>query len=91
MFGAGLHEDRAPFRDPHGLALDLEHTITFEHHIDLVVRVRLLPIFRLRGHKHVDAELEARRLMDNLVAAGGGYETILDLRDAEGVHGDRPY
>ena len=80
MFGAGLHEDRAPFRDPHGLALDLEHAVAFEHHIDLVVRVRLLPI-RLRGHKHVDAELEARRLMDNLVAAGGGYETILDLRE----------
>ena len=59
MFGAGLHEDRAPFRDPYGLALDLEHAIALEHHIDLVVRVRLLPI-RLRGHKHVDAELEAR-------------------------------
>jgi hypothetical protein len=29
--------------------------------------------------------------VDDLVAATGGYETILDLRDAERVQRGRPY
>jgi hypothetical protein len=89
MVGASLHEHGASFRDRHGLALDLEDAAAFEHDVDLVVLVRLLAI-RLGRHKHVDAELEARRFVDDLVAASGGYETFLDLRDAEAVHRGDP-
>jgi len=47
--------------------------------------VRLLAV-GFRRDEHVNAELEARRLVHDLVAAGGGYETVLDFRDPECMH-----
>jgi hypothetical protein len=85
----GLDEYGAPLRHRHGLALDLEHAASFENDVHLVVLVGLLAV-GLGRDQNVDAELEARRLVDDLVAAGRGYETILGLRNAEGVHGGDP-
>ena len=50
------------------LALDLEGSFAFEHDVDLVVGVRLLPV-RFRGNQDVDADLEAGRLVDDLIAS----------------------
>ena len=90
MVGAGLDEHRHSFSDRYRLALDLERAAPFEHDVDLVVCVWLLAV-GLGGDEHVDAELEPWRFVDDLVAATGGYETILYLRDAERVQRGRPY
>ena len=52
----GRHEDGVPLPQVHRLALDVELPGSLEHHVDLVVVVRLLPV-RLRCDEHVDAEL----------------------------------
>jgi hypothetical protein len=46
--------------------------------------VRLLAV-GFRRDEHLDAELEARRLVDYLVVAAGGYETVFDFPDTESV------
>lgn len=66
---------------------------TFEDHVDLNVFVRLLA--GLGCDQDVDANLDARRLVDDLVTAGAGGEASLDgaapetdaLRSRSLVHG----
>jgi len=82
VLGAGLDEDGRAFGHRHRFLLYLEHPASFEDDVDLVVFVGLLAV-GFGSNEDVDAELLARRLVDDLVAAAGGYETILDLRDAE--------
>jgi hypothetical protein len=64
------------------LALDLERPAAFEDVVDLVVLVRLLAV-RLRCDEDVDADLEAWRGVDDLVAALAGGEAVADGADAE--------
>src|SRR5207249_395440 len=45
---------------------------------------------RLRGDEHVDAELEARRPVDDLVAAAGGLEPPLRLPHRDRIHAAEP-
>jgi gamma-glutamyltranspeptidase / glutathione hydrolase len=74
VLGACGHEQRHAFRERSRSVLDLEHATALQHDVDLVLVVRLLPV-RLRRDEDVDAELEARRAVDDLVAA-----TMLDER-----------
>src|SRR5436853_583576 len=64
--------DEAGVADVHrdALALDVEHARALEHDVDLVVVVRLLPV-RLGRDEDVDAELETRRLVDDLIPPAG--------------------
>jgi len=62
-------EERVAETSLDSLALDLEHTASFEDDVDLVVLVRLLAV-RFRSNELVDPELEAGRLVQDLVAAG---------------------
>ena len=68
MVGSGRDERGLAFADLDLLALDLEHASPLEHDVDLVVDVRLLPV-GLGRDEHVDADLEPRRLVDDLVPA----------------------
>src|SRR5207249_7019479 len=83
MIGSGRHEDRVALAELERLALDVEHSRALEHDVDLVVGVRLLAV-RLRGDEDVDADLEAGRVVDDLVAAAGLGEAALDALDVEG-------
>jgi hypothetical protein len=67
-------------------SLHLERARAFEDDIDLVVLVRLLAVW-LGRDEHVDADLEARRLVHDLVAPAGGGEPALRLRDVEALLG----
>ena len=59
--------------------------MSLEDDVHLIVVVRLLAV-GLGRDEHVDAELQSGRLVDDLVAAAGGYEPFLNLPDPEGVH-----
>ena len=50
------------------LVSDLEDAAALEDDVDLVFVVRLLSV-RLGGDEHVDADLEPRRAVDDVVAA----------------------
>src|SRR5207247_8286412 len=54
--------------------------------VDLVVLVRLLST-GLRGDKHVDLELDARRAVDALVAACSHHEPLAHAGDVERMRG----
>src|SRR5262249_53503043 len=69
--------------------LDLEHAAALEHDVDLVLLVRLLPV-GLGRHQHVDADLEPRRRVDDLVSATPFEERPARLVDVEGVHREEP-
>ena len=56
------------FDEWNGGSVDLERSAAFEHHIDLVVGVRLLLVWLWSG-ENVDAELEARRFVGEFVLA----------------------
>ena len=71
VLGLGRHEDRLPLRELHALALELEGAGSLEDDVDLVVFVRLLAI-GFGSDEDVDAELEVRRGVDDLVAALAG-------------------
>ena len=86
MLGVRGHEDRLPRGDGERGALDREDAAPLEDDVDLVVVVRLLPV-GLGRHEHVDAELEPRRRVDDLVAAAGRLEPRPDLLDLERVRG----
>src|SRR5579864_2972798 len=86
MISARGHEDGVAFPQLDRLALDLESSAAFEDDVDLVVLVRLLPV-GLRGYEHVDADLEARGLVYDLVSACAGGEPLLDGLDVERVRG----
>jgi len=86
VVGARLDEDGVAFLHRHGRPLDFQHAATFEHEVHLVVCVRLLAV-SLRCDEHVHAELEAGRVVDDLVAAARGAKLLDDGFDAEGVHG----
>src|SRR5581483_5171679 len=86
VVGARIDEHGVPLRDRHGLALDLEDAAALEHDVHLVVLVRLLAV-RLRRDEDVDAELDARRLVDDLVAAAGRAEPLDRTPHTEGMHG----
>ena len=68
MVGARGDEDRVPFLEWDTGPVDLERSAALDDHVDLVVGVRLL-VIRLRGDECVDAELEARRLVRDLISA----------------------
>ena len=69
MFGAGGNEDGTSIVQLKQLALELQGAAALEHDIDLVVVVGLLAI-RLGRHEDIDAELEAWRLVHDLVPTG---------------------
>jgi hypothetical protein len=69
-----------------GLTLHVEHPATFEHDIDLIVFMRLLPV-RLGRDKHVDANFEPGRRMYDLVAAGSGRQAPSYGLDVERMGG----
>lgn len=85
VVGAGLDEHGTPFADGNVLSLHLEDAGPLEHDVELVVLVRLLPV-RLRCDEDVHTDLEARGRVDNLVAAAGVDESLLDRGDLERVH-----
>ena len=87
--GAGLDVNGGAFGNRHRFTLDLEHARAFENDVHSVAVIRLLAV-GLGSDEHVDAKLEARRLVDDLVAAAGGYEAVLRARDCERVQCERP-
>jgi hypothetical protein len=66
------------------LSADVQLPASFEHDVHLVVRVRLLAV-GLRRDQNVDADLEPRALVDDLIAAARLLEPSLRLVDAERV------
>lgn len=82
---AGWHEGCLSFIDIYGLAFDREHSSSFEHEVNLVVFVRLLPV-RLRRDEDVDADLESRRAVDDLVASAALLQAAPGQLDVERVH-----
>ena len=68
MLGPGGHKDGLALLELHRLPFDLEHAAPFEDDVDLVVLVGLLTV-GLGRDQHVDAKLEARRGVDDLIAA----------------------
>jgi hypothetical protein len=86
VVGSGGDEERLPLRDGQLLALHGEDARPLEHHVDLVVLVRLLAV-GLGRDEDVDADLQARRLVDQIVAAVPRGEPALDLCDLEAVAG----
>ena len=85
MVRACLDEHRVAFLDRHLRSLHRQDAAAFEHDVHLVVLVGLL-VVRFGRAQHVDAELEARRIVDDLVAAARGAELLDDGGDTEGVH-----
>ena len=67
---------------------DVEDAVAVEHDVHLVVVVGLLPV-GLRRDEHIDAELEARGLVHDLVAASRCAELLDHGRHAELVHSGR--
>jgi hypothetical protein len=67
------------------LALDLECAPPFEDDVHLVVHMRLLAV-GLRRDEHVDADLEAGRLVDDLVPASRLLEPAPRHFDVQRVH-----
>jgi len=86
VVGAGLDEHRVAFLDRHLGSFHGQDAAALEHDIYLVVLMRLL-VVRLRRDKDVHAELEAGRIVDDLIAAACGAELLDDRADAERMHG----
>jgi hypothetical protein len=86
MVDACLDEDGVAFFHGHLRPLDGEDARAFEHDVDLVVFMRLL-LVRLRRDEHIDTELEAGGLVDDLVTPARGAQLLDDRRDSERVHG----
>ena len=78
MVGAGRHEDGLAFSQPGLLAFDLERTRALEHHVHLVVRVRLLAV-GLRRDEDVHPDLQSGRLVHDLVPAVAGGQPLLHV------------
>ncbi len=106
MLGACRDEQRHPLVEGRRRLLDLEDAASFEHDVDLVLVVGLLPI-GLGRDEDIDADLEPRRGVDDLVAAassdersprridvervgGGSHAHTLVRRDPEGAAFARP-
>ena len=86
MLGAGLDEHGVALGELHRLALHLERAAALEDDVDLVVGVRLLPV-GLGRDEHVDAELDPRRGVDDLVAAARREQPVLRSVHVDEVHG----
>ena len=86
VVGPCRDEERAAFLERRLHAFDLQDTAALEDDVDLVVVVGLLAI-GLRGGEHVDADLEARRAVDDLVATAFLAELLPGRVDVERVHG----
>ena len=77
-------EERHALRERRRRAFDLEHAAAFEHDVDLVLLVGLLAV-GLGSDEHVDADLEPRRAVHDLVAAAARGERAPRLVDVERV------
>ncbi len=86
MLDACLDEDRLAFAKGDRLPHHLEDAAAFERNVDLVVLVWLLAV-GLGSDEDVDADLEPRRLVDDLVTAVRRHEPSPRLLDPEAVHG----
>lgn len=86
--GPGRDERRATFTKLELLSVDVKRAGALEDDVDRIVRVRPL-LVRLRRYKHIDADLEPRRFVDNLVAAVGGTKVRSCAVDVEGVSWSR--
>jgi hypothetical protein len=82
VIGAGGDEDGVALAKLDLLSLDLEHAASFEHDVDLIVLVRRLAV-RFGRNQHVDADLEAGRAVDDLIAAVARGEPVLRAGDVE--------
>ena len=80
--GAGGNEHGVALPQLDRLGLRPPGCRALEHDVDLVVGMGLLMV-GLGSDENVDADFEAGRLVDDLVAAVGGRETLLDARDVE--------
>jgi hypothetical protein len=70
------------------LSADVQLPASFEHDVHLVVGVRLLAV-GLRRDQNVDADLEPRALVDDLIAAARLLEPAFRLVDEECVRRHR--
>jgi hypothetical protein len=70
------------------LSFHLENAAPVEHDVDLVVGVRLLAV-ELRRDEDVDADLESRRGVQDLIAAVARLEPLLDALDVERNGGEK--
>jgi hypothetical protein len=73
----------------HRPALDLERAASVEDDVDHVILVRFLPI-GLRRDEDVDAELEAARAVDDLVAAFALGQLAADLFEVDAAGPSAP-
>src|SRR5262245_31567791 len=89
MFGTFCDEERASLLERRFHAFDVEHAAALEHDVDLVELVGLLPV-GLGRDEDVDADLEAGRRMDDLVAASALCERLSRPVHVEGVHRPEP-
>jgi hypothetical protein len=84
MLRARLHIGGASLLELDLFVFDLERAPAFEHDVDLVPFMRLLAI-RLGGDENVNADLQTRRLVHDLVATVTCAETLGDVKHIEGV------
>jgi hypothetical protein len=85
MVGSGLDEDGAPFFHRNLLVLHLKQAGALENDVYLVILVGLLPV-GFGGDQDVDPELQARRLVDDLVTTARLPEPRLCSGDLEVMH-----
>ena len=88
MLGARRDEQSHSIAERRRGVLHLEDTASFEHDVDLILVVRLLPI-GLRSNEDVDADLEPRRAVHDLVAAAALDQRLARCVDVERVGGSR--
>src|SRR5262245_27592572 len=85
MVGSGRDERGLALPHLDRLTLDHQDAAALEHVVELVVGMRLLAV-RLRRDENVDADLEPRRLVDDLVAAARLLESAPGRFDSDRVH-----
>jgi len=86
MLGTRRNEQSHAFDESSRSVLDLEDAASFEHDVDLVLVMGLLPI-GLRRDEHVHADLEPRRAVHDLVTTASFDQRMAARVDVERVGG----
>jgi hypothetical protein len=89
VVGAGGDERGLALFDRDRLALHGQDAATLDHDVELVVLMRLLTV-GLGRDEHVDADLEARRAVHDLIAAIRGLQPPPRRLDVERLHAAEP-